>query len=84
MVEKANEDGTFAVRTDQAMTLQNVPATSMQKAEAQSMSLPASLRMRLKAARMITDAIAEAFAAGKKRRIANTSTDVDPDAPKEA
>jgi hypothetical protein len=75
MVEKANEDGTFAVRTDQAMTLQNVPATSMQKAEVQSMTLPASLRMRLKAARMITDAIAEAFMAGKKRRIANTSTD---------
>lgn len=75
MVEKANEDGTFAVRTDQAMTLQNVPATSMQKAEVQSMTLPASLRMRLQAARMITDAIAEAFMAGKKRRIANTSTD---------
>lgn len=75
MVEKANDDGTFAVRTDQAMTLQNVPPTSMQKAEVQSMTLPASLRMRLKAARMVTDAIAEAFKAGKKRRIANTSTD---------
>ncbi len=75
MVEKANDDGTFAVRTDQAMTLQNVPATSMQKAEVEQMMLPASLLLRLKAARMVTDAIAKAFIEGKKRRIANTSTD---------
>lgn len=75
MVEKANDDGTFAVRTDQAMTLQNVPATSMQKAEVEQMMLPASLLLRLKAARMVTDAIAKAFIDGKKRRIANTSTD---------
>lgn len=75
VVEGMNEDGTFNVKTDQAMSLKNVPATSMQIAEATAMTLPASLLKRLQAARMVTDAIAQAFLEGKKRRVANTSTD---------
>lgn len=75
VVEGMNEDGTFNVKTDQAMTLSNVPGTSMQIAEQTQMTLPASLSKMIQAARMVTDTIAQAFAEGKKRRVANTSTD---------
>jgi len=77
-IERLNEDGTFTVRTDQSMTLSNVPAESITRAEVTTMTLPASKRLpsnQVEAARLVTDTIAKAFVEGKKRRVANTSTD---------